>query len=340
MCKNGEEQQEAQKEDIEADLQKNETNQSPRKLLQARGTAMHIYIVGVVLLIVMMGQFLYMNYQLNKNTEKILGYVKDNHAAIYSMTGSISSSVAATQEEAQNPFEMTSWRVAEDGFHNKRVMLKFDVAPKVYTQDTKIDFEISLSSGKKIIVQGEKQNMPHYTAEVEIPFCDVVDAVALLKNGDETQVKNLGSLYLKDEYALVLNSYLVGSYSIAKNKIVSDGLGIATELSTEYPNEEKKKIEVRKAEMVVYVNEKEYIRIPMVSRDSIWQGEDYDPNTYITYGAELSQDISVKQGDTIKFQVEVKDSNGLKYRQLVEKWLYDGSDDLHVEPGNGEFVVE
>jgi hypothetical protein len=312
---------------------------SPRKKKwKPTGTVFHIYVATALILSVMTGQFFYMNHQYNGMKQKVMELANSNASAIYSIPTTLSNSLAEAQQEAMNPFELAEWGVSEEGFKNNKFSINFDAMPKVYSETTEVEFQLTMSRGGKLILQGESQNAPHFTAKAEIPFCSWVEAVALLKNGSQIQVKNMGRISLEEEYALQFYGYVLGGYSIEENALIPSEFELVAEVRNPHG---KPNTGVNSVLAVVYVNGKEISRLPMALRDQgIWQGDSLSDNETRTYGTRLTEKIPLKAGDKIKFEIEAEDSNGLHYRMEIETWKYDGSQIIPESANNVESIIE
>ena len=312
-----------------------------RKKFRSTGAVFHIYVAAALILAVMAGQFFYRNHQYNEMKQRMMELANNNASAIYSIPTTLSNSLAEAQEEAMNPFELAEWGVSEEGLKNKKFSINFDAMPKVYSETTEVEFQLTMSKGGKLILQGERQNAPHFTAKAEIPFCSWVEAVALLKNGSQIQVKNMGRISLEEEYALQFYGYVLGGYAIEENTLIPSEFELAVEVMNPHG---KPNIGVNSVLAVVSVNGKVISRLPMALRDQgIWQGDSISDNETRTYGVRLTEKISLKAGDKIKFEMEAEDSNGLQYHMEIETWKYDGSQIIPIIPeveSDGESIIE
>lgn len=279
------------------------------------------FVVGIgIILILVLFQFQVLRKELNETTQQLKdlrSMVQDNGSSIYNITSSVEN---VLKEEAKN-FEIADWDIVPDSFKDKKVSLHFRAVPKEFTQNSSVIFQLTMSNGQNIELQADSTLAPEFTGTMEVPFCDVVEAKVLLQNGEQTKVQTMGSIYLKDELALDLDSYVMGGYSYHNNTLNPDDLEVVTELfSNKGYGDFQEPIHMKKIEAVIKVKGKDYLRIPMKKRDSIWEDQEEDGRTF---GAKITENIHLKPGEPISFIVEAEDENGLQYYHEVEVMKFD-----------------
>jgi len=189
----------------------------------------------------------------------------------------------------------------------KDVELTISVVPKEYIEGMEVVFYADCSDGTKLSVKGKETEAMKFVGKVEVPFSKLVNITVTMKKDDVTQIQQILSDTVQGRFVLDIDGDWTGSYGHHGRTLQTDG-EVALDLKSIY---EQNLRAMKKLELVIFVDEKEWKRFPMkIEKD----GED---RYTISYYTELKENIPLEVDEDWKMIIEGEDRYGIHYRKVV-----------------------
>ena len=237
-------------------------------------------------------------------------------SSVESRIENIPNSIETALLEADNPFRESSVEIAAADLKAKKVTLRMTAMPKEWkTGDTSLQFYLSCDGGEKIAVDAAAGADHSFTAEKEIPFCEVAAVTAILQRGDTEYPSDLG----ETSVAGAVYPYFSGDFSWScswtggGNEATVDG-DITVEVQpSDWMMQEDKSLTLKNPTIEIYVDGKR------VQKHKVTDGVD-ESDPYLTcYTYTIQKAFQVKEGQYIEVYFKAEDENGLNYTYLVDR---------------------
>jgi len=244
---------------------------------------------------------------LNNEISNLRNTMNNNRSMLQSSIDAISSNVRYELEQASNLLSDSSWNTGGLNVEDKTATFDCYVVPKVYSPE---------KTEATLVCNGEEYPMTlensRYIAEITLPLFEesVVSGVQFSEDGTiRTQQLNW---HINPRYDMVPTAYVNYSGSTRQNYEGTDIIRTYSG-SAEIDFEHKGFAKINKdAQIVFLINGKEvWCHKPVLE-------EQYTDDYISHYTAEIEQSFKIKRGDTIEMYIEFSDSNGWRYRSIME----------------------
>jgi len=261
-----------------------------------------------------------------RNAVKTQVYQTEEH--ISSIVNNIPRNIEQGIEDANNPLRGSSMEIIDVDEKANTATICMTASPKEYINGMTVKFMVSYNDEKLEVpvVAGEDRV---YTAEVTVPFCDVVSAtVHLQKNGVES-ICQMPDVYVNEMVLPVFNGRWSGSIGWMANQdfVTFDG-EILVDINTPQWLMQKNKdtsFGLKDTKLEVYVDGKLHQTRPAIARFQ----DEYNKE----YRTDFTGDhkIKLEEFKKIEFIFKAEDSNGLKYSYLAEMGTWTRKDGYDSE---------
>ena len=227
-------------------------------------------------------------------------------------------------EDANNPILKSHMEIVGVDEKAKTAMICMTVVPKEYVDGMTMKFIVSCDDGEKMEVPAMAGADRVYTAELTVPFCDVVSATAhLQKNGMES-ICQMENVYINENVLPVFNGRWSGSigWMTGQDFVTFDG-EVLVDVNTPQWLMLKDKgtsFKLKNQRLEVYVDGKLHKTYPAIARFQ----DEYNRE----YRTDLTGEnkIKLEEFKKIEFVFKAEDSNGVKYSYLAEKGTWTNKD--------------
>ena len=219
----------------------------------------------------------------------------------------VANEVRSVLEKQAAVLTSSDWDIKMLNKEIKKVDLMMSVVPKEYVEGMIVTFYAECSDGTKISVKGEQTDSMKFAGKVEIPFCDSVDMRVTLKKGEVTQIEEIGSSSVKDRFVMDLDADWSGQYGYRGGVVNTEGR-VEVELFSKYEETPRK---MKKLDLVVYVADKEWKRLPVENED---EEAPYFENIF---SVDMNETIPIEAGEALRMTIEGEDEYGFHYRNVV-----------------------
>lgn len=156
-------------------------------------TRRDFYGCVIILLIAIFLQGIQTRALIRRGNTQLENSMANRISSVESRIENIPNSIETALLEADNPFRESSVEIAAADLKAKKVTLRMTAMPKEWkTGDTSLQFYLSCDGGEKIAVDAAAGADHSFTAEKEIPFCEVAAVTAILQRGDTEYPFDLG----------------------------------------------------------------------------------------------------------------------------------------------------
>ena len=137
-------------------------------------TRRDFYGCVIILLIAIFLQGIQTRALIRRGNTQLENSMANRISSVESRIENIPNSIETALLEADNPFRESSVEIAAADLKAKKVTLRMTAMPKEWkTGDTSLQFYLSCDGGEKIAVDAAAGADHSFTAEKEIPFCEV-----------------------------------------------------------------------------------------------------------------------------------------------------------------------
>ena len=156
-------------------------------------TRRDFYGCVIILLIAIFLQGMQTRALIRRGNTQLENSIANRISSVESRIGNIPNSIETALLEADNPFRESSMEIAAADLKAKKVTLRMTAMPKEWkTGDTSLQFYLSCDGGEKIAIDATAGADHSFTAEKEIPFCEVAAVTVILQRGDMEYPSDLG----------------------------------------------------------------------------------------------------------------------------------------------------
>ena len=279
-------------------------------------TRRDFYGCVIILLIAIFLQGMQTRALIRRGNTQLENSIANRISSVESRIGNIPNSIETALREADNPFRESSVEIAAADLKAKKVTLRMTAMPKEWkTGDTSLQFYLSCDGGEKIAVNATAGADRSFTAEKEIPFCEVAAVTAILQRGDTEYPFDLG----ETSVAGAVYPYFSGDFSWScswagggKEATVDGDITVEVQPS-DWMMQEDKSLTLKNPAIEIYVDGKR------VQKHKVTDGVDEDDPYLTRYTYTIQKAFQVKEGQYIEVYFKAKDENGLKYTYLVDR---------------------
>lgn len=292
-------------------------------------TRRDFYGCVIILLIAIFLQGMQTRALIRRGNTQLENNMANRISNVESRIGNIPNSIETALLEADNPFRESSVEIVAADLKAKQVTLRMTAMPKEWkTGDTSLQFYLSCDGGEKIAVDATAGADRSFTAEKEIPFCEVAAVTAILQRGDTEYPSDLG----ETSVAGAVYPYFSGDFSWScswagggKEATVDGDITVEVQPS-DWMMQEDKSLTLKNPTIEIYVDGKR------VQKYKVTDGVD-ESDPYLTcYTYTIEKAFQVKEGQYIEVYFKAEDENGLNYTYLVDRSHVTNGDVETAEP--------
>lgn len=304
-------------------------DEKQEKKKQAPVTRRDFYGCVVILLIAIFLQGIQTRALIRREAQSMNNRCQNIESQLQNSISNIQDGIASSLAEADNPFRESSMEIAAADLKAKQVTLRMTAMPKEWkTGDTSLKFYLSCDGGEKIAVDAAAGADRSFTAEKEIPFCEVAAVTAILQRGDTEYPFDLG----ETSVAGAVYPYFSGDFSWScswagggKEATVDGDITVEVQPS-DWMMQEDKSLTLKNPTIEIYVDGKR------VQKHKVTDGVDEDDPYLTCYTYTIQKAFQVKEGQYIEVYFKAKDENGLNYTYLVDRSQVTNGDVETAEP--------
>ena len=292
-------------------------------------TRRDFYGCVIILLIAIFLQGMQTRALIRRGNTQLENSMANRISSVESRIGNIPNSIETALLEADNPFRESSVEIVAANLKEKKVTLRMTAMPKEWkTGDTSLKFYLSCDGGEKIAIDATAGADRSFTAEKEIPFCEVAAVTAILQRGDMEYPSDLGETSVSG----AVYPYFSGDFSWScswtggGNEATVDG-DITVEVQpSDWMMQEDKSLTLKNPTVEIYVDGKR------VQKHKVTDGVDEDDPYLTRYTYTIQKAFQVKEGQYIEVYFKAEDENGLNYTYLVDRSHVTNGDVETAEP--------
>lgn len=222
-------------------------------------TRRDFYGCVIILLIAIFLQGIQTRALIRRGNTQLENSMANRISSVESRIENIPNSIETALLEADNPFRESSVEIAAADLKAKKVTLRMTAMPKEWkTGDTSLQFYLSCDGGEKIAVDAAAGADHSFTAEKEIPFCEVAAVTAILQRGDTEYPFDLGETSVAGVVYPFFSGDFFGSYSwVAVGKEATVGGDIDVEVQpSDWMMQKDKSLTLKNPTVEIYVDGK------------------------------------------------------------------------------------
>ena len=304
-------------------------DEKQEKKKQAPVTRRDFYGCVIILLIAIFLQGIQTRALIRREAQSMNNRCQNIESQMRNSISNIQDGIASSLAEADNPLQESSVEIVAANLKEKKVTLRMTAMPKEWkTGDTSLKFYLSCDGGEKIAVDATAGADRSFTAEKEIPFCEVAAVTAILQRGDMEYPSDLGETSVSG----AVYPYFSGDFSWScswtggGNEATVDG-DITVEVQpSDWMMQEDKSLTLKNPTIEIYVDGKR------VQKHKVTDGVD-ESDPYLTcYTYTIQKAFQVKEGQYIEVYFKAEDENGLNYTYLVDRSHVTNGDVETAEP--------
>ena len=253
-------------------------------------TRRDFYGCVIILLIAVFLQGMQTRALIRREAQNMNNRCQNIESQMWNSISNIQDGIASSLAEADNPLQESSVEIVAANLKEKKVTLRMTAMPKEWkTGDTSLQFYLSCDGGEKIAVDAAAGADHSFTAEKEIPFCEVAAVTAILQRGDMEYPSDLGETGVSGAVYPFFSGDFYSTFTWT---------GGGSEASVS-------------GNVEVEVQPSDWMMQKM-------QAEVAD-TTFTRYTYTIEKAFKVKEGQYIEVYFKAEDENGLKYTYLVDR---------------------
>lgn len=299
-------------EDKSDRLQENSDSRQDRKASFV--TRRDFYGCVIILLIAIFLQGMQTRALIRRENTQLENNMANRISSVESRIGNIPNSIETALLEADNPLQESSVEIVAANLKEKKVTLRMTAMPKEWkTGDTSLKFYLSCDGGEKIAVDATAGADHSFTAEKEIPFCEVAAVTAILQRGDMEYPSDLGETGVSGAVYPFFSGDFYSTFTWTgggSEASVSGNVEVEVQPS-DWMMQEDKGLTLKNPTVEIYVDGKRVQKHKM-------QAEVADP-TFTHYTCTIEKAFHVKEGQYMETYFKAEDENGLNYTYLVDR---------------------
>lgn len=292
-------------------------------------TRRDFYGCVIILLIAIFLQGIQTRALIRRGNTQLENSMANRISSVESRIENIPNSIETALLEADNPFRESSVEIAAADLKAKKVTLRMTAMPKEWkTGDTSLQFYLSCDGGEKIAVDAAAGADHSFTAEKEIPFCEVVAVTAILQRGDMEYPSDLGETSVAGAVYPFFSGDFYSTFTWTgggSEASVSGNVEVEVQPS-DWMMQEDKSLTLKNPTVEIYVDGKR------VQKHKVTDGVDEDDPYLTRYTYTIEKAFKVKEGQYIEVYFKAEDENGLNYTYLVDRSHVTNGDVETAEP--------
>ena len=189
-------------------------DEKQEKKTQYPVTRRDFYGCVIILLIAIFLQGIQTRALIRREAQNMNNRCQNIESQMWNSISNIQDGIESSLAEADNPLQESSVEIVAADLKAKKVTLRMTAMPKEWkTGDTSLQFYLSCDGGEKIAVDAAAGADHSFTAEKEIPFCEVAAVTAILQRGDTEYPFDLGETSVAGVVYPFFSGDFFGSYS-------------------------------------------------------------------------------------------------------------------------------
>ncbi len=309
-----------------ADWEWRNDSESEEKKKEKSGyvTRKEFYICFVVLLAVIFWQGISTKDHVWQAKNNLRSEMQSAESRINHQIESIPRNIEQGIEDANNPLRESDLKITDVDMKAQTATLCMTALPKEYTDSMEVQFFLSCDGAEAEAIPAATGADRVFKAEATIPFCDMVSATVNLKKGDTETICALGEMSIQEQVLPSFSGHWSGSrqWTAGQKFITFKGSLIVDVAKPAWVMSQNKGKDwtFRNPAAEVYIGGKLVKTLPtqlILEDEYMYSYESYDAML-----AEGEEALKLYEGETIEFVFRLEDSNGLKYRYVVEKGNY------------------
>lgn len=224
--------------------------------------------------------------------------------------------------------ESTTEIISADG-KQRTACLRMQAMPKEYETGMAVSFLISCDGAEALEVPATAGTDRRFTAEAAIPFCEEAAVTVRVERNGIEYIQELDHVNVTGEVLPSFSGNWVGSSSWNTRESFMTFAGeLFVDISLSGWLAEQESYDLKQEQVEVLIDGKQV-------KTFAAKQETEDPNyrSYVVSIREANQ-IRLEKGKTLEFVFCAEDTNGLRYRYVVERGYWDATDGyISEEPG-------
>lgn len=290
-------------------------------------TRRDFYGCVIILLIAIFLQGIQTRALIRRGNTQLENSMANRISSVESRIENIPNSIETALLEADNPLQESSVEIVAANLKEKKVTLRMTAMPKEWkTGDTSLQFYLSCDGGEKIAVDAAAGADHSFTAEKEIPFCEVAAVTAILQRGDMEYPSDLGETGVSGAVYPFFSGDFYSTFTWTgggSEASVSGNVEVEVQLS-DWMMQEDKSLTLKNPTVEIYVDGKRVQKHKMQA--------EIDDVSLTRYTYTIEKAFKVKEGQYIEVYFKAEDENGLKYTYLVDRSHVTNGDVETAEP--------
>ncbi len=291
-------------------------DEKQEKKKQAPVTRRDFYGCVIILLIAIFLQGMQTRALIRREVQNMDNSYRNIESQIQGSISNIQNSIASSLAEADNPLQESSVEIVAANLKEKKVTLRMTAMPKEWkTGDTSLKFYLSCDGGEKIAIDATAGEDHIFTAEKEIPFCEVAAVSATLQRGDMEYPSDLGETGVSG----AVYPYFSGDFAWScswtgggKEATVDGDITVEVQPS-DWMMQEDKSLTLKNPTIEIYVDGKR------VQKHKVTDGVNEDDPYLTRYTYTIEKAFKAKSGQYVEVYFKAEDENGSKYTYLVDR---------------------
>lgn len=276
-------------------------------------TRRDFYGCVIILLIAIFLQGMHTRARISIENRHLENYIANRISSVESRIGDIPNSIETALLEADNPFRESSMEIVAADLKAKKVTLRMTAMPKEWkTGDTSLKFYLSCDGGEKIAVDATAGADRSFTAEKEIPFCEVAAVTAILQRGDTEYPFDLGETSVAGAVYPFFSGdfYSTFTWTIGSGATVGGDIYVEVQPS-DWMMQKGKDLTLKNPTVEIYVDGKRVQKHKMQA--------EIDDVSLTRYTYTIEKAFKVKEGQHMEVYFKAEDENGSNYTYLVDR---------------------
>lgn len=285
-------------------------------------TRKEFYICVVILLVAVFAQSISITDNIWDAKNNLQQAMQSSENRVMHQIDSIPRNIEQGIEDANNPLRESYLDIVAVDMKAQTATLRMRAYPKEYTEGMAVTFFLSCDGAEAVAIPAAAGEDRVFTAEKTIPFCEMVSANVNLKKGDTETICSMGDMSIQGQVLPYFDGHWSGSrqWTNGQNFITFlQGSLIVDVMKPDWVMSQNKGKDwvFRNPAAEVWIEGKKVrdLSVQMLSEDEYMY-------TYEAMLSENEEPLKLYEGETIQFIFRLEDSNGLKYRYIVEEGTY------------------
>lgn len=304
---------------------KREEEQREERKRRKGVTRLEFYICFAILLAFM----IWLGMAVEEGFSRMENRISNQEMNLQNEIGRIPNGIESALREADDPLRESGIEIVDVDAKGKTATLRMTALPKEYQAGMGMTFFVSCDGKKALQVPAAAGEDRVFTAELDVPFCDVAEATARVEKGDTESMQTIGGISIQGKVLPYFSGNVANSVSWNAGQTYATFEGGEISVDVQAPNwaAKGKEFALKNKKVEIYVDGKKVKTLPV---ETVYEDE-YDGSG--SYVAVLSAEDKIKlaEGQTIEVFFKAEDKNGLKYSYLVERGTWNGKEYMQEE---------